>query len=58
MFPVALIFGLIAACPLFGFIGLEFVAFISLLHHHQRKTTIIERIAVIDQQLHPERIRP
>ena len=55
---MALIFGLIGAWPMFGFMGLELVALISLLLHHHRKTTIIERIAVTDHQLHLERVSP
>ncbi len=58
MFPVALIFGLIGAWPMFGFMGLKLVALISLLLHHHRKTTIVERIAVTDHQLHLERVSP
>ena len=46
MFPVALIFGLIGAWLVFGFMGLELVALISLLHHYHRKSKIVERIAV------------
>lgn len=58
MFPVALIFGLIGARLVFGFMGRELVALISLLHHHHRKSTIVERIAVTNHQLHLERVSP
>ena len=58
MFPVVLIFRLVGAWPVFGFMGLELVALISLLHNHHRKSTIVERIAVTDHQLNLERVSP
>ena len=55
---VALGFGLLGAWPVLGFMGLEFVALVALLHYNLRRSAIIERIAVTERQLHLERINP
>jgi len=56
MVPVALIFGLVGAWPVFGFMGLELVALVLLLHFNHRRSGVVERIAVTERQLHLERV--
>lgn len=56
MVPVALGFSLIGAWPVFGFMGLELVALVALLHFNHRRSGIVERVAVTERQVHLERI--
>ncbi len=58
MVPVAVGFSLAGAWPVFGFMGLELVALVALLHFNHRRTRVVERIAVTERQLHLERINP
>jgi uncharacterized membrane protein len=56
MTPVALGFSLLGAWPVFGFMGLELVALVALLHFNHRRSGIVERIAVTERQVHLERV--
>lgn len=49
-------FTLAGAWPVFGFMGVELLALVALLHYNLRRTATVERIAVTEKQLHLERI--
>ena len=56
MVPVAFAFTLAGAWPVFGFMGLELVALVALLHYNHRRSAMVERIAVTEKQLVLERV--
>ena len=58
MVPVALGFTLAGAWPVFGFMGLELVALVALLHYNLRRSSVVERVRVTERQVHLERVNP
>ena len=58
LIPAGLIFVYVGAWPIFGFLGLELVALVSLLNYHHKRSYIIERISITDKNLKVERIDP
>jgi uncharacterized membrane protein len=58
MVPVALGFSLLGAWPVFGFMGIELVALVALLHFNFRRAGVVERVRVTDRQVQLERINP
>ena len=56
--PAGLIFVYVGAWPVFGFLGLELVALIALLHYNHKRSYMIERIAITANDLTVERIDP
>lgn len=56
--PAGLIFVYVGAWPVFGFLGLELVALVALLHYNHRHSYTVERIAITADDLTVERIDP
>ena len=58
LIPAGLIFVHVGAWPVFGFLGLELVALVALLNYHHKRSHIIERIVITNNDLKVERISP
>ena len=56
--PAGLVFVYVGAWPVFGFLGLEIVALVTLLNYHHKRSDVIERIAITINELRVERINP
>ena len=56
--PAGLVFVYVGAWPVFGFLGLEIVALVTLLNYHHKRSYVIERIAITINELRVERINP
>lgn len=56
MVPVALGFSLAGAWPVFGFMGVELIALVALLHYNHRHGNVVERIAVTERHVRLERV--
>ncbi|MDD9876058.1 MAG: DUF2244 domain-containing protein [Magnetovibrio sp.] len=56
--PAGLIFVLVGAWPVFGFLGVELIALYALLRYNHRRSYMVERIAVTEADLVVERVDP